>query len=814
MTDKPKPTELTKEDKAAHQAKLDKARKKLLRKQQKAALKKRMEILRWELPHLYGFKWYEWAWEFFSNTKDKVQMLTAANQISKSSTAIRKSIHWSTEKELWDELWPGHPHPNLIWYLYPSKDVATAEFKKKWKPQFMPRGAMEHDAKYGWKAHMDGKHISHIDFKSGMTIYFKTYAQNVDTLQSGSVFAIFCFPAGTRISTPFGERDIEDVSVGDIVDTHAGPKKVTKLYRQRGTVQVRELSKNLTIEATGNHPFWTYNRGWVNFENLRPGDVCSISLTKKLFYLMGSFTPTILQVVMKGCVTTLAHLVLVSTYMLLCGRLITKEKSQKVMSSTIRIITLKTIRSKILNLCQGQLTRLTTKGKSGRGKRLTLEFVRNVVKTLPLGPLRRPLNFVLRNVEDLLSYVLAFVAALHMRLARIHVQSSVLGPVRISDKPVYNFETENAHTYYANGFLVHNCDEELPENLYQELTFRIFGTEGFFHMVFTATKGQQLWYRAMEMIGHKQEFLKSAWKRTVSAYECLRYRDGSKSPWTIERIKKAEELCKNQAEIDKRIHGRFVTTDGRVIHTFDPAVHYVEPYPIPKNWERYVAVDIGSGGEKGHPSAICFIAVKPNYKEGVIYKGWRGDKIQTTSGDVYNKYLELKDRDEYLTKKSYDFANADFNTETQRAGEPFQKADKAVGKGEDLFNDLLKHGMLKIFDTEQLQKLGGECMSVVHETPKRSRADDFIDATRYCLMSIPWDMSEIVEEQKAKKKKQSRPKLPSDPDALARKNLEDQRNGTYKGPDYVEGQNIDEAEGWQELENELEEINGYYGSDY
>lgn len=162
----------------------------------KAELEGRKSKLAKLLPHLHGWKFYKWAREFFEST-NPMTILCAANQISKSSTAIRKTIEWSTNKSLWPKLWP--TTPKQFWYLYPSSDVATVEFHNKWVPEFMPKmGQFIGERKkeqcihpvYGWKAIYQRGQIHAIEWTSGVTVYFKTYAQNVHTLQSGSCYFI------------------------------------------------------------------------------------------------------------------------------------------------------------------------------------------------------------------------------------------------------------------------------------------------------------------------------------------------------------------------------------------------------------------------------------------------------------------------------------------------------------------------------------------------------------------------------------------------------------------------------------------------
>jgi len=136
------------------------------------------------LPHLYGYPWYKWAKSFFEST-NPVNLLCAANQISKSSTQIRKCIDWATDKSKWPDLWS--TTPRQFWYLYPTSDVSTIEFLKKWEPEFMPRDEFKNSIDYGWKAEKQRGQLKAIHFNSGVSVYFKSYSQDVHHLQAGTV---------------------------------------------------------------------------------------------------------------------------------------------------------------------------------------------------------------------------------------------------------------------------------------------------------------------------------------------------------------------------------------------------------------------------------------------------------------------------------------------------------------------------------------------------------------------------------------------------------------------------------------------------
>lgn len=451
---------------------------KALSKAQQAELEKlEAELkLKEELPFLFGWSWYAWAWDFFNST-NKICLLTAANQISKSSTQIRKIIHWATATELWPKLW--NTKPKAFVYFYPSMDVATVEVKTKWIPEFLPRGSMQYDEQYGWKAEYNAnKKIVAIHFNSGVSIYFKSYEQTAANLQ--------------------------------------------------------------TITA-----------------------------------------------------------------------------------------------------------------------------------------------------------------------------------------------------YYIA------VDEECPVELYDEIAFRIAGTNGYFSSVFTATKGQEFWRCVMEEQGTAKEKLVGAFKRQISTYDCLQYRDGKPSPWTIERIKDLENRCKNEQEVLKRIHGRFVRDEG-LRYQFSRERHLkTPPFGLAGTPEAltsvYAGVDYGSGNKNRSKSAIVFASLSADSRKVRVFKAWRGDETITTAGDLFNKYMELKTFK--ITNGSYDYAARDFYEIASRNGEPFSRADKARERGDELINTLLRYDMIE-FDTgdEEVDKL---CMELASLAVDDEKHDDLADAFRYCVMSMPIDWTLI-----------------------------------------------------------------------
>lgn len=499
-------------------------------------LLKRKKLLLENLPHLHGWKWYKWAWEFFTST-NRLNFLCAGNQLSKSSTQIRKAIHWATEPSLWPEIWA--TRPLTFWYLYPTKEVAHVEVTKKWVEEFLPQGELKDDPQYGWEIEKRDRWVWAIHFRTGVTIYFKTYAQDAQHLQAGSVWAVF-------------------------------------------------------------------------------------------------------------------------------------------------------------------------------------------------------------------------------------------------------------------------ADEELPFDLFPELGQRIKATRGIFSMVFTATLGQLEWKDTIEGKGKRERFPNAA-KWQISMYDSQQYMDGTPSPWTDERIKEEEALCPDAKEIQRRVHGKFVVSGGLKYGGFNRDINVKEALPLEtyKSWHIYSGVDIGSGlspdGNKGHPSAICFIAVRPDFKYGRVFRGWIGNDCQTTAGDVLNKYIEIS-ADLEVAQHFYDWHNKDFHIIAQRAGIPFEPAEKGHETGETTLNTLFKNGMMDIDDIPELEPLTRELGALLKDTPKTKAKDDFSDGLRYGVTRIPWNFAAIRDiilgAHKVKQRK--RVWVESQDDKLLRERLEFKKQISTPGAAIQEVWE-EEIRAWNEL---------------
>lgn len=342
---------------------------------------------------------------------------------------------------------------------------------------------------------------------------------------------------------------------------------------------------------------------------------------------------------------------------------------------------------------------------------------------------------------------------------KVEYKNKEVTAIRFNSGVILYFKTYSQKTSSLQTSTVEAifCDEEIPVEYYDELMFRTAAVRGYFSMVFTATLGGDFWRRALQPTKHEEETLVGALKIQVSMFDCLKYDDGSRSHWTEADINRIIGQCKSQAEVDRRVFGKFVVDVGRRYPTFEPAKHMLEQHPYPKNWAVYVGVDSGSGGNKNHPAAICFVAVNPEHTKGRVVAGWRGDKIETTSSDVLQKLREIKqDLRITPTMQFYDWADKDFEIIAGRIGEGLAPADKSREKGEKIINTLFKNDMLAIYTTDETHKLASELLGLRVDIPKNKAKDDFIDALRYAVSSIPWNwelgIKDIPPEEKEKKK--------------------------------------------------------------
>ena len=121
-----------------------------------------------------------------------------------------------------------------------------------------------------------GQYIANLVRKG--KIAFKKLSSNVKASLRSLFKETCCFIAGTRISTPTGEKTIENIAVGDSVYAvnpetgEMGVKKVSRTFKKQTSTLYHVVTANEEIVTTDEHPFWVNGRGWVVARELAPGN--------------------------------------------------------------------------------------------------------------------------------------------------------------------------------------------------------------------------------------------------------------------------------------------------------------------------------------------------------------------------------------------------------------------------------------------------------------------------------------------------------------------------------------------------------------
>jgi len=96
-----------------------------------------------------------------------------------------------------------------------------------------------------------------------------------------------CLVAGTKISTPSGLKNIEDLIIGDEVYTENGINKISAHGCTNPYSEIYELtmSDGNILRGTSNHPVYVKNKGFVNMDALVYGDeLCQQFIIKDIHF--------------------------------------------------------------------------------------------------------------------------------------------------------------------------------------------------------------------------------------------------------------------------------------------------------------------------------------------------------------------------------------------------------------------------------------------------------------------------------------------------------------------------------------------------
>ena len=289
-----------------------------------------------------------------------------------------------------------------------------------------------------------------------------------------------CLVSGTLIKMADGrDLPIETVKEGDIVATPCGPKRVLASKKTNAAAQVYKVlfSNGQHLISTGGHPIYVHKKGFVpvdalgimdRVEPFKEHDLCVEVGRLKLHHqlsIMGIVTGF-----MKGVHIMRHHHHGLAIYIDMFGKILTVQ-FQKIVTYTTLMKTQQIITQTILNVLRRPNTEESIQclvpAWNGSGH-IWLEYGHwPMLGIKPKqdvnrcgGPqslvgligrrLKKSVNVVNKNLKQLLKQEVDAVP---------EPVVSVSGLVVLTERmAVHNLTVEDAHVYYANGILTHNCD--------------------------------------------------------------------------------------------------------------------------------------------------------------------------------------------------------------------------------------------------------------------------------------------------------------------------------------------------------------------
>lgn len=96
-------------------------------------------------------------------------------------------------------------------------------------------------------------------------------AEEPERLRGPQFAALWCFVAGTQVATPEGQVPIEALRPGDLVLTRKGPRRVLANSRRKAQVGEVSFENGAKLVGTADHPVYL-SYGWTRLDQLAPGD--------------------------------------------------------------------------------------------------------------------------------------------------------------------------------------------------------------------------------------------------------------------------------------------------------------------------------------------------------------------------------------------------------------------------------------------------------------------------------------------------------------------------------------------------------------
>jgi len=330
-----------------------------------------------------------------------------------------------------------------------------------------------------------------------------------------------CFVAGTKVATPFGDKNIESLKVGDLVLTPIGYKRILNT-----SCHFSEVIKNINLIGTINHPVYNKHSNKFDFlidsccnnlsiinlkdlikwriakilsngmvengkkqvENIISyGQNINIGLVKCFIeqygkVTMGKFPKAMLSII-KTIIQIITILIIWNVYQLgnikECICLNVQNGVKKILRQMLDLPCLNGANQKLdnqflkqeVNPLQSNLMKIIQKMLFAQNatknidviKKQGLGYVEDAVSLQPIKDTMIRLCKVknLATLKSLVMNVEVFIKQILQNVIKMDYAKTVQAVNIIEKKKqylVYNIEVEDINVYYANKILVHNCN--------------------------------------------------------------------------------------------------------------------------------------------------------------------------------------------------------------------------------------------------------------------------------------------------------------------------------------------------------------------
>lgn len=283
-------------------------------------------------------------------------------------------------------------------------------------------------------------------------------AEEPDSLRGPAHDGAWCVAAGTRIETANGSKPVECIRSGEFIHTRKGLRLCAAAVLTRRNAQIYRLTTTTggELKMTAEHPVWVSGKGWVRCDKLRVGDIlCTWNSTSTLVPQFGLDGEEYAGTEIKKMDITGIEPGHCFTYASGNANISSPFPSDKL--STIKTKSSTIISRRILSACQGENT-----------PNITLNTDLQTTSGICVPSEQKPQQQKCGQIENLRSVSVRSATA----TTKVSVHTPITAApfaetgiavesVELLSQPadVYDLTIEDAHEFFANGILTHNCDE-------------------------------------------------------------------------------------------------------------------------------------------------------------------------------------------------------------------------------------------------------------------------------------------------------------------------------------------------------------------